>query len=75
MAVMHQSGCVSAGPARLNGDAQAAVDGAGRLAEHGQVGGPAAAADRAAAPMEQRQLDVVLLRHLGQALLGRPHAA
>ena len=36
----------------LLGDAQAAVDGAGRLRQDGPVGRPAAAADRAAAAVE-----------------------
>jgi len=37
----------------LLGQAQHAVDAAGRLRQDRRIGGPAAAADRAAAPMEQ----------------------
>ncbi len=48
--------------AHLHRDADATIDGVGRLRQDGQVGGAAAAADGAAAAVEQRQLDVILLR-------------
>ena len=66
----------------LDGHAQAALDGAGRLRQDGQVRGPAAAAHGAAAAVEQRQPHAMPLRHLYQPLLspeagrvsaGEPH--
>ena len=49
--------------------AQAAAHGAGRRAEHRGVGLPAAAADRAAAPVEQGELDARVVQHLHQRRL------
>ncbi len=50
--------------------ADLAGDGAGRLGQDGVVGRTAAAADRAAAAMEQAQADAVLLEDAGQFDLG-----
>ena len=55
--------------ARLDGHAQRALDCARRLAQDGQVRGAAAAPDSAAAPVEQRQLHAMPLRHGRQLLL------
>ena len=53
----------------LDGDAEGALDGAGRLGQDGKVSGAAAPADSAATAMEQRQLDVVPVCHRHQLLL------
>ena len=54
----------------LLGDAQLAVEGVHRLREDGAMRGPAAAAHRAAAAVEEAQLDAGLARHHVQIAMG-----
>ena len=54
----------------LLGDAQLAVEGVEGLGEDGAMRGPAAAAHRAAAAVEEAQLDAGLARHDVQIAMG-----
>ena len=57
----------------LFGDAELAVEAVEGLGVDGAVRGPTAAADRAAAPVKEPQMDVALARHLMQGTVRLPN--